>query len=138
MSTLSDKQLLEEALELMRNNLAEPLRTGELAAYLDISVKKLERIFCRFKEVLPARYYRVMRLHRARSLLLESALNIEEVGLRCGFRSASHFSRSFRDAFGRSPRAERMLGERALCAVSARRLNSRPENPGNLRVKLCI
>lgn len=138
MSTLKDQQLLEEALVLMRNNLSEPLRTGELAAYLEISVKKLERIFCRFMEVLPARYYRVLRLHRARTLLLESTLSIEEVGSRCGFRSASHFSRSFRDTFGHSPRAERMMGERALCAVRARRFCFRPASSDNLRVELCL
>ena len=135
MSNLGDLQLLEEALVLMRNNLAEPLRTGELAAYLEISVKKLERIFCRYKEVLPARYYRELRLQRARALLFQTALTIEEVGLQCGFRSASHFSRSFRDTYGRSPRAERMLGERA---EASRRFCFRPANSDYLRVELCV
>ena len=135
---LKDQQLLEEALVLMRNNLSEPLRTGELAAYLDISVKKLERIFCRFMDVLPARYYRALRLHRARTLLLESTLSVEEVGVQCGFRSASHFSRSFRETFGRSPRAERMSGEWAPCAVSALRFCFRPATSDNLRLELCL
>lgn len=135
MTTLHDQQLLDEALVLMRNNLAEPLRTGELATYLEISVKKLERIFCRSKGVLPARYYRELRLQRARTLLFESALSIEEVGLQCGFRSASHFSRSFRDTFGRSPRAERMLGARA---EAARHFSFRPSRSDYLRVELCV
>ncbi|MCQ3829610.1 helix-turn-helix domain-containing protein [Microbulbifer elongatus] len=135
MARLQDEQLLEEALVLMRNNLSEPLRTGELAEYLNISVKKLERIFFRFKAVLPARYYRELRLQRARALLFETALTIEEVGLQCGFRSASHFSRSFRETYGRSPRAERMLGERAEVA---HRYCFRPVNSDYLRVELCV
>lgn len=135
MTILRDQELLDEALLLMRNNLSEPLRTGELAEYLNISVKKLERIFCRFKDVLPARYYRELRLQRARTLLFESALSIEDIGLQCGFRSASHFSRSFRDTYGRSPREERMLGERS---EAARRYCFRPTNTDFLRVELCV
>ncbi|MBN8431225.1 helix-turn-helix domain-containing protein [Microbulbifer salipaludis] len=132
---MQDQQLLDEALVLMRNNLSEPLRTGELAAYLEISVKKLERIFCRFKGVLPARYYRELRLQRARTLLFESALSVEEVGLQCGFRSASHFSRAFRDTYGRSPRAERMLATRAEAAGY---FCFRPTKSDYLRVELCV
>ncbi|MBY6211016.1 helix-turn-helix domain-containing protein [Microbulbifer agarilyticus] len=117
MAVWQDRQLLDEALELMCNNLAEPLRTAELAAYLDISVKKLERIFSRFKGILPARFYRELRLQHARVLLLESEQSIDAIGQLCGFRSASHFSRCFKEHFGRSPRGERMFGEPSDAAL---------------------
>ncbi|MBB5210040.1 helix-turn-helix domain-containing protein [Microbulbifer hydrolyticus] len=105
-----DQRLFEEAMTLMRNNLSEPLQTGELASYLSISQKKLERLFLRFEGVLPARFYRELRLEKARSLLHESALGIDEIGRRCGFRSASHFSRCFKSFCGHSPRMERQQG----------------------------
>lgn len=106
-SEVEDRSILAEAQALMRNNLAEPLATGEIADYLGVSSKKLERIFRRFAGQLPARFYIGLRLSLARQLLHHSSCSIEEVGRRCGFGSASHFSRAFRNHFGRSPRAER-------------------------------
>ncbi|WP_078085971.1 helix-turn-helix domain-containing protein [Microbulbifer mangrovi] len=119
---MQDRHLFDEALALMRNNLSEPLQTGELAAFLNISVKKLERIFSRRRGVLPARFYRELRLQQARELLFESGLSIDEIGQQCGFRSASHFSRCFREYCGRSPREERMLGERETVTTDRFRL----------------
>ena len=108
--SVRDQRLFEEAMTLMRNNLSEPLQTGELSSYLGISQKKLERLFLRFVGILPARFYRELRLEKARSLLHETALSVDEIGRRCGFPSASHFSRSFKSYSGRSPRAERQQG----------------------------
>lgn len=122
MAVMQDRHLFDEALALMRSNLSEPLQTGELAAYLDISVKKLERIFCRRRGVLPARFYRELRLQQARKLLFESSLSIDAIGQQCGFRSASHFSRCFKEYCGRSPREERMLGEREVVTTDRFRL----------------
>lgn len=109
--TQQDRHLFEESLALMRNNLSEPLQAGELAAYLGITPKKLERLFRRFTGELPARFYRTLRLEQARALLHDSGLGIDEIGQRCGFSSASHFSRCFRDFSGHSPRQERKLRE---------------------------
>ena len=106
-SEVEERSTLAEAQMLMRNNLAEPLATGEIAGYLGISSKKLERIFKRFVGQLPARFYIGLRLTLARDLLHHSGCSIEEIGKRCGFTSPSHFSRAFRNHFGCSPRTER-------------------------------
>ncbi|WP_160153259.1 helix-turn-helix domain-containing protein [Microbulbifer sp. ALW1] len=102
-----DHYLMREALALMESNLSEPLLTGELAAYLGVSSKKLERVFRRCGFKLPARFYLDLRLERARQLLRGSSLRIDEVGRNCGFSSASHFSRCYREFSGHSPREER-------------------------------
>lgn len=106
-SEVEDRSMLAEAQALMRNNLVEPLATGEIAGYLGISSKKLERVFKRFVGQLPARFYIGLRLSLARDLLHHSSLSIEDIGKRCGFSSPSHFSRAFRNHFGCTPRAER-------------------------------
>ncbi|WP_323844683.1 GlxA family transcriptional regulator [Microbulbifer magnicolonia] len=106
-SEVDDRSTLAEAQALMRSNLSEPLTTREIASYVGISSKRLERIFRRFAGQLPARFYIGLRLSLARQLLHHSSCSIEEVGRRCGFVSASHFSRAFRNHFGLSPRAER-------------------------------
>ena len=106
-SEIDDRALLAEAQQLMRNNLSEPLATGEIAGYLGITCKKLERIFRRFAGQLPARFYIGLRLSLARDLLHHSGYSIEDIGRRCGFSSPSHFSRAFRNHYGCAPRVER-------------------------------
>lgn len=106
-SEVEDRAILLEAQMLMRNNVTEPLTTAEIATYLGVTSKKLERIFRRLVGQLPARFYIDLRLSAARQMLHHSNFSIEEIGNRCGFSSASHFSRAFRNHFGRPPRVER-------------------------------
>lgn len=117
-----DRYLLDEALTLMRNNLAEPLTMGEVARYLNVTPKKLERVFRRYGYKLPSRHYLDLRLQHARSLLRNSCYSIDTVGQRCGFNSASHFSRSFRAFAGHTPREERKRWGKSVLP--------RTDNPG--------
>ena len=55
----------------------------------------------------PARYYVELRLNRARLLLLQTNMSVIDIALACGFVSASHFSKCYRDFFGKTPRRER-------------------------------
>ena len=49
---------------------------------------------------------------RARLLLLQTNLSVIDVALACGFVSPSHFSKCYRDFFGKTPRKERSLPPR--------------------------
>ncbi|HZP91446.1 MAG TPA: helix-turn-helix domain-containing protein, partial [Burkholderiales bacterium] len=51
----------------------------------------------------PSEFARKLRLKRAHDLLVETAQPISEVALETGFADGSHFSRRFRDAYGKSP-----------------------------------
>ena len=55
----------------------------------------------------PSRYYMEIRLDRARHLLVQSQLPIVEIAVACGFVSASHFSKCYRELYDRSPQQER-------------------------------
>jgi len=55
----------------------------------------------------PARYYLEIRLDRARHLLVQSSMPVVEVAVACGFVSASHFSKCYRELYNRSPQQER-------------------------------
>jgi transcriptional regulator GlxA family with amidase domain len=91
----------------MEANLEEPVSRARLAAKAGLSPRQIERLFEKYLGARPMHYYQTLRLNRARMLLLQTDLSILEVGLACGFKSASHFSKSFREAFSRSPREER-------------------------------
>ena len=96
-------------IELMEENLEEPLSRTELARSAGLSTRQLERLFRKYLNRSPARYYLELRLDRARLLLLQTNMSIIDVALACGFVSASHFSKCYRDFFGRTPRKERGL-----------------------------
>jgi len=91
----------------MESNLEEPLSQTELAQRVNLSTRQLERLFRKYLGATPTRYYLNQRLRRAQQLLLKTTLSILTVGLACGFVSASHFSKCYRECFGKTPRAER-------------------------------
>ncbi len=94
---------LRAVIELMENNIEEPLTLAEIARYVDISRRQIERLFARYFDISPSRYYLELRLTKARQLLLQSDRSVAEVSVACGFLSSTHFSHSFRDIFGLSP-----------------------------------
>ena len=96
-------------IELMEANLEEPLSRADLARAAGLSTRQLERLFRKYLNRSPARYYLELRLNRARLLLLQTNMSVIDVALACGFVSASHFSKCYRDHFGRTPRKERGL-----------------------------
>ena len=55
----------------------------------------------------PTRYYLNLRLNRAKQLLDQTNMSILSVALACGFVSASHFSKCFKEYYGRTARQDR-------------------------------
>lgn len=105
---------LQRALQLMRNNLDEPLSRDDMAAHLGISKRALERMFQHHFNTSPARYYMELRLNRAHQMLLQSSESIISIADNCGFVSGAHFSRSFTKHFGCSPSSARKESSRLL------------------------
>lgn len=98
-------------IEVMEANIAEPIPLTEIARSAKLSRRQIERLFQQNLGRSPARYYTELRLDRAHYLLLQSNLPVVEIAVACGFISASHFSKCYRDQFGVSPQAERRLQE---------------------------
>lgn len=100
---------LTEAVALMEANLEELIVLDDLASLVGISRRQLERLFKKYLDCVPRRYYLDLRLKKARQLLLQTDKSIAEVAIACGFVSAPHFSKSYRDRYNVSPRDERQL-----------------------------
>ena len=98
---------LKEALELMAANLAEPLQAEDIAQLVGVSRRQLERLFRQHMDTFPSRYYLELRLKHARRQLKQTTHSILQVGLACGFASGPHFSTTYRNYFGYTPREER-------------------------------
>lgn len=123
---LPDKLL--ESITLMHNNIEEPIALEELAQYVSISRRQLERLYQRHLGCSPSRYYLKQRLDRARQLLHTTRRPILDIATACGFVSTPHFSRVYREHMGLSPRDERQA-PRALAMGSATANQSQPNQP---------
>jgi len=98
---------LVAAIAFMEDNLETPVTPPQLARSVGLSSRQLERLFRKYMGCTPARYYLDLRLKRARALLRQTSLSVLDVAVACGFASASHFSKRYRDLFGQSPRSDR-------------------------------
>ena len=110
----SNQPKLTEAVELMEANLEELLNLDDLASLVGISRRQLERLFRKYLHCVPRRYYLDLRLKKARQLLLQTSESVSEIAIACGFVSSSHFSKSYREIFGLSPRDERRLQQHQI------------------------
>ncbi|WNV85863.1 helix-turn-helix transcriptional regulator [Umezawaea sp. Da 62-37] len=94
-----------EAVEYMREHLADPaLGADRVAEALYISRRRLYQLFDDGQGV--SERIRGLRIDRAKALLADptaAARGIGEIARDCGFVSAAHFSRTFRQVVGRTP-----------------------------------
>ena len=95
------------AVELMEANVKEPISQEDLASYVGVSRRQLQRLFQRYLMCAPSRYYIQLRLQRARELLRQTGMSLVEISASTGFVSTSHFSKSYKAIYGHSPSAER-------------------------------
>lgn len=98
---------LASVIQMMEESLEEPISPARLAENVALSTRQLERLFRRYLNRSPKRYYMELRLQKARGLLLQTDMNVMDVALACGFTSPSHFSKCYRAHYGATPYRER-------------------------------
>ncbi|MER9707573.1 GlxA family transcriptional regulator [Mesorhizobium sp. M0204] len=96
------KKLLR-ILQLMEKNVEEPLSLRDISRRAELSRRQIERLFARHLSTTPWQHYLSLRLLKARQLIEMTAMPITDVAIACGFVSASHFSKCFREHFKMSP-----------------------------------
>ena len=101
---------LVDAVTLMEANIEEPIGLLELAGFVGVSRRQLERLFKANLAISPSRHYLNLRLFRSRELLKQTNLSTVEIASLCGFKSTPHFSKCYRGRFGVAPRMERNSG----------------------------
>ncbi|WP_287299436.1 GlxA family transcriptional regulator [Mesorhizobium sp.] len=101
-------QAVIKIIEKMEANLTEPLLLDQLVGAAGLSRRQIERLFRRELGCSPSRYYLDLRLERAHLLLISSRLPVVEIAMACGFISASHFSKAYRDTYGCAPHQSRL------------------------------
>lgn len=99
---------LQEALELMRYNLTEPLSTAEISKYSKATPRQLERLFKQNFDMPPSRYYMKLRLEAVRQAIKTSHKTVSEIAEQFGFSSGSHLSSRYKSYFSVPPSQDRM------------------------------
>jgi transcriptional regulator GlxA family with amidase domain len=94
---------LARAIQMMTETIETPVSPSMIAEEVGISARQLERLFGKYLNCSPKKYYVELRLERARRLLLQTEQSITEIAMACGFESPGHFSRVYRAAFGVTP-----------------------------------
>jgi AraC family transcriptional regulator, glycine betaine-responsive activator len=103
---------LLDVIAAMEANLENPLALRELAESAGLSLRQLERLFAVQLGVRPGRYYRDLRLQRARQMVQQTGQSMMQIAVSTGFSSATHFARAYGAAYGRPPSRDREMGVR--------------------------
>ncbi|OII16910.1 transcriptional regulator [Curtobacterium sp. MCBA15_016] len=115
----ADAGLVTEATALLTGRMDEPWSMERLARELRVSESTL---FARFKQATgmsPAQYLKRTRLGEARRRMVLHADTAARAAAAVGYRSASHFSRDYREAYGRPPAADAVVAREQLALAPA-------------------
>jgi transcriptional regulator GlxA family with amidase domain len=87
----------------MQRRLAKPFPVPEMAGVCGMSVRHFHRNFLKNYGVTPNKYLQLKRLEKAKELLADAELSIEEAAERCGFSDVAFFRTVFSRETGLTP-----------------------------------
>lgn len=102
----SEKILLSD---VMMKNFHCDLKLEEYARIYGKSLSTFKRDFQNHYNETPMKWLNTKRLEYAKTLLENPELNINEICFECGFKSVTHFNRSFKDKYQHPPNQFRKL-----------------------------
>lgn len=88
---------------VMESNFTYPMKLEEYAQLSGRSLSTFKRDFKEIYDTTPGKWLTRKRLAYARYLLEQTGKPVTEVVFDCGFKNTSHFSRSFKKQFGKTP-----------------------------------
>ncbi len=103
----SNVMRLEATLQYLRENFAEPLPLPLVARKAGFSVPTFSRVFKKATGTSFLDYVRTIRVEHAKSLIVTTPMNTEQIAQACGFQSQHHLIRSFKKATQQTPGAYR-------------------------------
>ena len=98
---------IRNAVEIFGQNIEDPVSISDVAEQVGVSSRQLERMFRSSTGTTPLRYYRSLRVNKARQLLLYSKDSIIEIAIAVGYSSASTLAKNYMQVFGVRPGDDR-------------------------------
>ncbi|HBE04221.1 MAG TPA: hypothetical protein DC049_17355 [Spirochaetia bacterium] len=87
----------------LENNFPEKITLSFLCERINLSMNTFLRHFHKTFRQSPMQYLCLVRLKKARSLLVQGALPVTQISRLCGFNDSNYFCRMFRREYGESP-----------------------------------
>ena len=100
---------IRAAIRLFETHVEDPLRIPDVAAAVQMSGRHFERLFKRETGQSPLRYYRHLRLSKARQRVLYSNDPLRDIAVSVGYLTPAPMARHYLELFGVSPKDERRL-----------------------------
>lgn len=100
-------QTVRDAVAVFSDHLEDPLNIADVAQIVGVSVRQLERMFQKTTGNTPLGYYRSMRMHKARQLLLYGKHTMAEVASAVGYSSSFTLVKNYTEVFGIHPKEDR-------------------------------
>lgn len=98
---------VRDAVAVFSEHLEDPLNIADVAQTVGVSVRQLERMFQKTTGNTPLGYYRSMRMHKARQLLLYGKYSMAEVANAVGYSSSFTLVKNYTEVFGIHPKEDR-------------------------------
>ena len=98
---------IKTVIDYMEQNWDQPLDLKHLSKVAGVSPSHFSAIFTTSVGQSPLLYFSRIKFNRAKALLQNQSLSINEIAMMSGVESASHFSRQFRKIFALSPQQYR-------------------------------
>ncbi len=99
-------QRIADAIHLLRDDFARPVRIEQLAAAARMSPSSFHQHFKALTAMTPLQYQKQLRLLEARRLMIADGANAMNAAYRVGYESASQFSREYARMFGTPPKRD--------------------------------
>lgn len=98
---------VRDAVAVFTDHLEDPLNIADVAQDVGVSVRQLERMFQKTTGQSPLAYYRMLRMHKARQLLLYGTYTMAEVAAAVGYSSSFTLIKNYTEVFGMHPKEDR-------------------------------
>jgi AraC-like DNA-binding protein len=97
------ENLIDRAIFVIHENLADNLAPKELAEHLNVSLRTLQRYLATSLDCTPRELIMSLKMREAKRLLRAGKHNVTEAAMELGFSSSSHFSSRFKTFYKKSP-----------------------------------
>ena len=96
-----------KAIKLFSEHVEEPIQIARVAEAVDLSPRQLDRSFKSSTGQTPLKYYRLLRMKKARQIALYSNDSLTEIALAVGYASSTPLVRHYVETFGVTPQEDR-------------------------------